>query len=445
MRNLLITILLLLSAAAGAQTPVIEIEGGKVQGIDSHEPGVALFRGIPYAAPPVGELRWQLPQPVKPWQGVKVADTWSNIPPQRQQNPTSFYCKEFYWDDAWTRSEDCLYLNVWAPKSTIGKPEAKLPVVMWVHGGAYMSGYGFTRPMDGDAWAKRGVILVTINYRLGVLGFLPHEALSAESKHHVSGNYGLADQIKALQWVSENIAQFGGDPACITVMGQSAGGASIKNLVASPFSKPFIRRAIIQSAGGVGEFLSDGKKGERNYVKEGTEAMNKIGLTNLSAMRAASPEEVMKAPVWGIAAPHADGYLLPETFDEAVMDNTVADVEYLIGCTLDDITQQNKQIDAFCYARDSLSQKPVYQYLFARKLPGTDKAGAFHSAELWYMFNTLGRSWRPFTPADFDLSERMMDYWTNFAKYGNPNGPTQGSWHPFTLTESYVEVLNVKN
>ena len=228
-------------------------------------------------------------------------------------------------------------------------------------------------------------------------------------------------------------------------MGQSAGGASIKNLVASPFSKPFIRRAIIQSAGGVGEFLSDGKKGERDYVKEGTEAMNKIGLTTLSAMRAASPEEVMKAPVWGIAAPHADGYLLPETFDEAVMDNTVADVEYLIGCTLDDITQQNKQIDAFCYARDSLSQKPVYQYLFARKLPGTDKAGAFHSAELWYMFNTLGRSWRPFTPADFDLSERMMDYWTNFAKYGNPNGPTQGSWHPFTLTESYVEVLNVKN
>ena len=153
MRNLLITILLLLSAAAGAQTPVIDIEGGKVQGIDSHEPGVALFRGIPYAAPPVGELRWQLPQPVKPWQGIKVADTWSNIPPQRQQNPTSFYCKEFYWDDAWTRSEDCLYLNVWAPKSTIGKPEAKLPVVMWVHGGAYMSGYGFTRPMDGDAWA----------------------------------------------------------------------------------------------------------------------------------------------------------------------------------------------------------------------------------------------------------------------------------------------------
>lgn len=445
MRKLFFMAMLLFSAAAYAQTPVIQIEGGKVQGIDSKDAGVAVFRGIPYAAPPVGDLRWQLPQPVQPWQGVKVADTWSNIAPQRQQNPTSFYCKEFYWDDNWTRSEDCLYLNVWAPKDGIGKTDARKPVVMWVHGGAYMSGYGFTKSMDGDAWAKRGVILVTINYRLGVLGFLPHEELSAESEHHVSGNYGLADQIAALKWVHENIAQFGGDADNITVMGQSAGGASIKNLVASPLSKPMIRHAIIQSAGGIGEFLSDGKAGEHDWVKEGTEAMKKIGLNTLKEMREASVEQVMKAPIWGIAAPHTDGYMLPETFDQAVRDNTVADVDYLIGCTLDDITQQNKQIDDFCYTRDSLSQKPVYQYLFARKLPGTDKAGAFHSAELWYMFNTLGRSWRPFTQADFDLSERIMDYWTNFAKYGNPNGPADGSWKPFSLTEPYVEVLNVKN
>ena len=445
MRNLIFSILLLLCATAGAQTPIIQVTGGKVQGIDSKEPGVALFKGIPYAAPPVGELRWRLPQPVIPWKGVKKCDTWSNIAPQPYQRPGAFYFKEFYWEDDWTRSEDCLYLNVWAPKATLGKTDARLPVVMWVHGGTYMTGYGFTRSMDGDAWAKRGVILVTINYRLGVLGFLNHEALEAESERHISGNYGLADQIAALQWIHDNIAQMGGDPDNITVMGQSAGGVSVKYLVTSPLSKPMIRRAIIQSAGGLSDMLTE-KPDERDFTKEGTEAMKKIGLTTLAEMRAASIDEVAQAPVWSFAAPHPDGYLLPQTFQEAVLNNTVADVEYLIGGTLDDgFANQCQQIDAFCYVRDSLSQKPVYQYLFARKLPGTDKVGAFHSSELWFMFNTLGRSWRPFTSADFDLSERMMDYWTNFAKYGNPNGESGGSWRPFTLTESYVEVLNVRH
>ena len=229
------------------ENPVLSIEGGQIQGVKSDVDGVLVYKGVPYAAPPVGDLRWKRPQPVVAWQGVKVADTFSDAAMQRIRNPQDGqYGTEFHFrSDDPNFSEDCLYLNVWAPQYAPGHPEKKLPVAMWVHGGAYFGGWGFEMEMDGDAWAQRDVILVTINYRLGIFGFLNHSELSAEDPDHVSGNYGLLDQIAALQWIKNNIAQFGGDPDNITVFGQSAGGASIRNLCVSPMSKGLIAKAIV--------------------------------------------------------------------------------------------------------------------------------------------------------------------------------------------------------
>ncbi|MCR5077333.1 MAG: carboxylesterase family protein [Prevotella sp.] len=444
--SFLLPFLLLVPLTLPAQSPVLNITGGRIQGVASGAQGITVYKGIPYAAPPVGELRWKRPQPVKPWKGVRRADTFGNISWQGGQQPGSFYWREFYQNEHTTMSEDCLYLNVWAPSAALGKPGSQLPVVMWVHGGAYMNGYGNEITMNGDAWARRGVILVTINYRLGLLGFLCHPALSAENGEGISGNYGTFDQVAALQWVHDNIAQFGGNPDNITVMGQSAGAASVKNLVISPLSRGLVRHAIIQSGGGIGKFIDDGRT-PAAADEAGKALMDKAGYTTLSQMRAARPADILKLMAWGNAQPHTDGVVLTESFDEAVLSGTAADVDYLIGSTLDDIMPMSKQIDAFCYARDSISTHPTYQYLFARKLPGS-KDGAFHSSELWYMFGTLRRSWRPFTAEDEALSNRMLDCWTNFAKYGNPNGnPAESikeTWHAFTRQNPYVEVLNVR-
>ena len=237
----------MITTLAWAQNPVVKVEGGLLQGIPSAASEITVFKGIPYAAPPVGELRWKRPQPVAKWDGVKVADTFSNICWQPGNAVGTFYGNEFYWKEQTVQSEDCLYLNIWTPTNAVGQPDRKLPVAFWVHGGAYFNGYGHEITMDGDAWASRGVILVTINYRLGIFGFLAHPELSAESADGTSGNYGTYDQVAALKWVYENIAQFGGDPKNITVLGQSAGAASIKNLVSSPLSKGMIKNAVIQT------------------------------------------------------------------------------------------------------------------------------------------------------------------------------------------------------
>ena len=435
----------MVAALAWGQNPVVKVEGGMIQGVPSAASGVTVFRGIPYAAPPVGDLRWKRPQPVVKWKGVKVTDKFSNICWQPGNSVGTFYGNEFYWKENTVQSEDCLYLNVWTPASAVGNQTSKLPVAFWVHGGAYFNGYGHEITMDGDAWAKRDVILVTINYRLGIFGFLAHPDLSAENPDGTSGNYGTYDQVAALKWVHDNIAQFGGDPDNITVFGQSAGAASIKNLVSSPLSKGLIRNAIIQSGGGIGSFGSS-DSGQKQAEATGKAFMDKFGYNSLKAMRTVPAErllEIFKAEGMNLFRPHIDGILLTESFDDAARNQHLADANYMIGCTLDDIRPMGKQIDEFCFLRDSLDHRPAYQYLFARKLPGTHD-GAFHSAELWYMFHTLDRSWRPMTEADYRLADEMMDCWTNFVKYGNPNGWFCESWLPFTLANPYVKIFNVK-
>ncbi len=435
----------LTAAFAWGQTPPVKVEGGLIQGIASASSEVTVYRGIPYAAPPVGQLRWKRPQPVVKWQGIRKADTFSNICWQPGNAVGTFYGNEFYWKENTVQSEDCLYLNIWTPTDAVAHPEKKLPVAFWVHGGAYFNGYGHEITMDGDAWATRGVILVTINYRLGIFGFLAHPELSAETEDGTSGNYGTYDQVAALKWVHEHIAQFGGDPGNITVFGQSAGAASIKNLVSSPLSKGLIRNAIIQSGGGIAT-ANGSAEDQKQAEKKGKTFMDKHGYQSLSKMRAVPAEELLKIfkeEGMGLFRPHIDGILLKESFDDAARNQHLADASYMIGCTLDDISPMEKQIDAFCFLRDSLYRQPAYRYLFARKLPGTHD-GAFHSAELWFMFHTLNRSWRPMTKADYQLADEMMDRWTNFAKYGNPNKPGRVDWYPFTLGNPYVMTFNIK-
>lgn len=366
----------LLLAACTQKLPVVKVEGGLVQGVLSEDPSVIVFKGIPYAAPPVGELRLQPPQDVIPWEGVRECSAFSAIAPQPGNAPGTFYGEEFYWMPQPEQSEDCLYLNVWAPAKAVGKKGAALPVAMWIHGGAFVNGYGFEVTMDGDKWAQKDVILVTINYRLG---------------ENAAGNLNILDQIKALEWINKNIAQFGGDPSNVTIFGQSAGGMSVRTLLISPLAKGLFAKAIIQSGGGMG--------------------LDQLGSILTSA-------------------PQVDGSVVPEPFDQAVMDGTIADIPIMTGYNSDDLPFfKEETVGAFCALRDSLGTAPVYEYEFTRDLPGEDKdvpdnlPGAFHSAELWYMFGTLGRSWRPFAEEDYALSEEMVSAWTDFCKTGSPGWP----------------------
>ena len=439
-RFLLLCTAVLCLTACTDKNPILTVEGGQIQGVPTGTAGVTVFRGIPFAAPPVGELRWKEPQPVIPWEGVKVADTWG-APAWQAKHSGGGYTPEFFFDGDPDFSEDCLYLNVWTPAA--GKTGAKLPVTLWIHGGGYTAGWGFEPEMDGQEWAAHGGVLVSCNYRLGILGFLAHPALSAESPHGVSGNYGMLDQIAALKWVKRNIAAFGGDPDRITIMGQSAGAMSVQTLVTSPLSKDLVAGAIIQSGGGLTEAPALGGTPLTQAEADGKALMDWAGYGTLEQMRAASPEDIMGIAArymaekrqWLRLSPVVDGYAYPETFQQAARAGRISNVPYMMGCTLDDMGMLGAGIDNFCFVREDAGI-PAYAYQFARRLPTDGRPdvlqGAFHSSELWYMFKSLKHCWRPFTEGDYALAEQMIRYWTAFAACGNPNGPKDGAWTPLT-------------
>lgn len=432
------------------ENPVLTVEGGQIQGVLADSADVLIYKGVPFAAAPVGELRWKKPQPVTPWDTIMLADHFRNASPQAAHDPNDGgYGTEFFTQDA-PFSEDCLHVNIWTPKHAAGDTTKKLPVALWIHGGAYNAGWSFEPEMDGEAWAQRDVILVTANYRLGIFGFLNHPELSKEGDGH-SGNYGTYDQVAALKWVYNNIEQFGGDPENITIFGQSAGGASIKNLVNSPLSKGMVKKAIIQSAGGVGRDMATPATQEE-LDASAEKQLSEAGFTTISQLRAASYEELMQAipmrAMWGLGLmPHQDGVLLTQSFNDGCMTNTLADVPYMLGHCSNDIPGLTDGEQRFAEVRDSLSQQPVYIYYFDRPLPSDGRKsleGAFHSSELWYTFHTLDRSWRPFTAADHELSNRMVDYWTNFCKFGNPNGAEGDAWAPYKKDAPFVKEFDVK-
>jgi len=414
--------------------------------------GYAAFFGVPYAKPPVGALRWHRPLPPEPWEGVRPAKSFPNRSMQEIRHDP-FYDKEFYDEPAYQTpvSEDSLYLNIWTPAAGQDK---KLPVALWIHGGAFMGGFGHEKEFDGAAYCRRGVILVTVNYRLGPWGFLAHPWLSAEAGAEggpaVSGNYGILDQIAALRWVRENIAAFGGDPEKVTIFGQSAGGMSVQTLLTSPLSRGLFSRAILQSCVGL-SYDHDLASAEA----QGEQFSQNAGAASLEELRALTPEQVFAAAGPIILAgfpkmelpytPIQDGFVLTEGYDRAMAEGKTHPVPTLVGSTLNDIATEREAVErgergkvyagSLAWAEAQRRRgRPVWLYDFRRQLPG-DGAGAFHSSELWYLFGTLDRCWRPMTEGDHELSERMLDYWTNFMKTGDPNGEGLPRWEGFAAVE----------
>lgn len=436
---------------------MIETRFGKIMGIDKGT--YTEYRGIPYGKPPVGELRWKAPQPAEPWEGVYEATDFRN---KCWQAPSMGepYDREFYGNPEFFRpmSEDCLYLHIWAPNDAAGK---KLPVAFWIHGGAFMHGFGSELEFDGKAYCERGVIVVSIEYRCGAFGFLAHPWLAAENEGHISGNYGFLDEIFALKWTYENIEAFGGDPGNITVFGQSAGAMSVQALVSSDLTGNMIGKAIMQSGGSYGA----GVVTPITYEKQ-----EKIGEEFVSFLGAASVEELRSIPAEKLRdreyeflgqhmgrqglfwMPTVDGSALPLSTEEAVETGRIKDIPYILGSTRMDLmvtpeTAERKEESPlyrgcvnFSRKLEELGRRPAYVYLFDSRMPG-DELGAFHSSELWFMFGTMDRCWRPWEERDYELSRRMLDYWTNFMKTGDPNGDELPVWKPCTAQDTYVQLL----
>ena len=467
----LLAVLALFGCNKTVNTPVLTIEGGQIQGVTTDIPGVLVYRGIPYAAAPIGDLRWKEPQPVVPWQGVRLCDRFGHPSYQAIQYPGGYYTEWGYGGEA-PYSEDCLYANVWTKAS--GHPEAKLPVALWIHGGGYREGFGSEPEFDAQEWGARDVVLVSINYRLGVFGFLTHPELAAESPHGVSGNYGILDQIEALKWIKKNIAQFGGDPDNVMIFGQSAGAGSVKTLCESPLARGLFHKAVIMSGGGLtvpqaapaapaasaarpaGMPAAAGRSGSMmsmmrrastpaEAAQQVKEIMDWAGFTDLKKMRAAATETIHALGTiyngasgkfgYMTGSPMVDGYVSLESFDAAAADGTLADVPYMIGYTLNDMGDMSGGIAAFCLNREEKGNK-AWAYEFARPLPDDGShpevtarlKGAFHSSDLWFVFKSLKHCWRPWTQGDWDLSTKMIDAWTNFAKTSDPGI----GWEPYT-------------
>lgn len=427
---------------------VAETKYGTVVGQPTTYQASSVFKGIPYAAAPVGDLRWRAPQAPESWSEPLEAFSYGPIPIQRRLPEGDFYRKEFYPIE-WPNSEDCLYMNVITPAESA---DEKLPVALWVYGGGFVQGYSQKIETDGEAFAKRGVIYVSFNYRVGPFGFLSCPTFDAETEQGASGNWGLLDQIAAIDWVRENIAAFGGDPDRITIFGQSAGAMSVYNLLCSPLTKGKIAGAIMESGGGpIPEMLDEAGMRQRNEA-----FLEFLGTKDTAALRALPAHEIHEKwidfsstaaanallfhPVW-------DGYALPNDIVESFRAGEFADVPCIIGSMAEEDRSYGDGSEygpthmrdgflggalAFCDRQAEPDRAPVYIYHMTNVPPGEPCRGAFHSGEHAYIFQTLLRLWRPYTGADLDLSEIMCSFWTNFVKTGNPNAEGLPSWEPYT-------------
>ena len=442
---------------------IVQTAYGPVQGVA--EENCIVFKGIPYAEPPVGERRFRAPERPEPFDGIFKADRFPNRCAQRTgDNPYDFYEKEFYTGDEPYQesaiSEDGLYLNIWVPRGYKGR---RLPVLFYIHGGGFGGGTGHEKEFRTDAYAKRDIILVTINYRLGVFGYLAHPWLYEEDPR-ACGNYGTLDQLAALTWVKENIAAFGGDPLKITICGQSAGGMSVHTLLSIREADGYYQRAIIQSAGGYPNDVGISRDLD-NAFSIGMKVSEYSGAENLQDLRNLSMDELLDIQVRIIGesikegiglpwTPVTNNHLLNDSIEGIMETGQVYPVPTIIGCTRNDITvtpeESEKDPDeirihrsdkGYSFQREALQNNPCYVYFFDRSLPG-DEQGAFHSCELWYMFGTLKNCWRPMTEGDYRLSEEMLDCWANFIRTGNPNGEGLPVWDTCRREAPYVRIFD---
>ncbi len=477
----------------------VKTENGIVEGLPSGNQMISVFKGIPFAKPPVGDLRWKAPQPAEDWEGVRPCYKFGFIPMQArfasEGGGNTLAAQEFYVIE-FPMSEDCLYLNIWTPAKAA---DEKLPVAVYIHGGGMETGYSYLNAYDGEAFAKRGVILVTIAYRLNIFGFLAHPDLAAEDPNHSTGNYGILDQIAALQWVQRNIEAFGGDPENVTIFGQSAGGMSVQNLVGSPLANGLYQHAIMQSGGGMSKGgPCDEFSLETAYACSG-KFLEFVGIKTPLAARDIDAEELLQRFIEfkggngysNMFQPCTDGYVHPLPMAEYFERGMHPDADYMLGCTKDEMRRAGAPAPsyekiaemarasygdqaeaflaavhaedpaacapyfedpigsnmlsadlAFCENQNRLGRKPAFEYYFTYVPPGAEAMGAHHSVEHHYVFQTLLRSHRPYTGYDYDLSNRLCDYWTNFCKTGNPNGEGPETWAPFTAEKPEALIID---
>ncbi|MGO4812586.1 carboxylesterase/lipase family protein [Cupriavidus sp. 2MCAB6] len=465
------------SAASAAE--VVKTEAGAVSGIGE---GVKNYRGIPYAAAPEGKLRWQPPQPAQPWEGVLDGSRFGPDCPQPAEYP------ELRGNGM---SEDCLRLNIWTPAKVASD---KLPVMVWIHGGGFRYGSGSHPTYDGEALARRGVVVVTINYRLGLLGFLAHPGLAAESPTHTSGNYGLMDQMAALRWVQRNIAAFGGDPAKVTVFGQSAGAHSISTLLLSPKSKGLFQQAIMQSVGVMRPQATQAEAQEFGARYGDLKSLRKLSGKDLVELQKKGPKSDGRMTAPAMISLVQDGDIVARPDYQAIGSGALPNIPILVGSNADEggkaaksflqptveryfsfLDQNFRGFESRARAEYGVESEgqiykatadmysdtqfnfgtrellrayakaglPAYRYLFSRHR-NDSKAAPVHGDELQYAFDNLSASHRgkkpPFTNTDSKVAVAMADAWVSFAKTGVPGSPEHVAWPPFKLPhEAYLD------
>lgn len=473
---------MLIAAAFSQGKPVVSLKTGKVSGTRSSDQQIISFKGIPFAAPPVGPLRWKAPQPVSPWQGIKDCSRFSASPMQPKPAPFSMWTSEFLIPEE-PISEDCLYLNVWTSSATKNK---KKPVLVWIYGGGFSSGGSACPIYDGEALARKDIVVVSINYRVGIFGFFAHPELKEDGEK--SGNFGLLDQIAALQWIKENIQSFGGDPKQVTIAGQSAGAMSVNALVASPMAAGLFNKAIAQS----GANFTGTNPTKAIAEQEAQQTTKSLGAGSLQDLRKMDAETVLKKGA-GMRRPYVDDHVLPDQIAaifRASRQNKVAllhgwnedeglvfgglknatdfvndlrktygrNADFLIGAyrAANDTEVAQAQLDM---ARDQVfglqgylwlkeqdrQQLPVYCYRFTRIVPAEGeykKFKAFHTGEVPYAFNNLRFVKRPWMASDHQLADMMSGYWANFVKSGNPNGKGLPEWPIFDSNSKKMMVLD---
>ena len=389
---------------------------GTLRGCEGRVKGTAAYKGIRYAT----AGRWEYPVQVKHWDGEYDATHYGNCSYQPRafydeelNEKKYFYYNEFRKGESYTYSEDCLFLNVFTPDTA--KEGDKLPVLVYIHGGGFTGGCGHEKHFDGPVWPRKGIIGVTLNYRLGPMGFVWLPELAQETGF--AGNYGLYDQMTAISWVKDNIASFGGDPENITIMGQSAGAASVQMQCQSPLTEGLFQKAIMSSGCGLGSMMS-GKRDTTGAFWQ--EVMKRCGCETLEQFRAVDPEKLFE--VWQAAKKEVKGgnaAAFPVTDGRFAVENPKAwNIPYMAGSTSHDMAPPVLQ--GMTKKWISAREKPSYTWFFDRMLPGDDN-GAWHSSDLWYWFGTLPNCWRPMEQKDYELSEQMVSYLCNFAKNGNPN------------------------